>query len=66
MAPKAVVHLLHGMHAEGRRLFLMEGAKPGEILAGLFQANVLADHADDVRRRLTVSANEPVSATFVS
>lgn len=27
----------------------MEGTKTGEILAALFEADVLADHADDVR-----------------
>jgi hypothetical protein len=27
----------------------MEGTQAGEILAGFFQANVFAHHADDVR-----------------
>jgi len=27
----------------------MEGAKPGEIRAGFFQAHVFTDYADDVR-----------------
>src|SRR5580704_2216182 len=49
VAAEAVIHLLAGAHAERRRLFLMERAQAAEILAGLFQAHVFADHADDVR-----------------
>ena len=48
-AAEAMVNLPHGMHGEGRRLFLMERTQAGEILPGLFQADVFADHADDVR-----------------
>ena len=48
-APEAVINLPHRMHAERWRFFLMERAQPSEILPGLFQAHVFADHADDVR-----------------
>ncbi len=48
-AAEAVINLSHWMHGERRRLFLVERAQPREILASLLQANVFADHADDVR-----------------
>jgi hypothetical protein len=48
-AAKAVVDLLQGVNGERRRFFGMEGAQAGKILAGFFQANVFAHHADDVR-----------------
>ena len=48
-AAKAVVNLPHRMHRKRRRLLLMERAQPREILPGLLQAHVFADHADDVR-----------------
>ena len=38
-----------GVDGKGGSFFLMEGAEAGEILAGLFQADVVADDADDVR-----------------
>ncbi len=48
-APKAVINLLYRMHGKRRRLFGMKRAQTAEILPGLFQANVFAHHADDVR-----------------
>ena len=48
-AAKAVIDLPHRMHGKGRRLFLMEWARPREILPRLLQAYVFADHADNVR-----------------
>jgi len=37
------------MHGERRRLLGMEWTEAAEILSGLFQADVFAHHADDVR-----------------
>src|SRR5690348_481221 len=48
-AAEAVIDLLHGMDGERRSLFLMERAQTGEVLAALFEADVFADDADDVR-----------------
>ena len=48
-APEAVINLLHRMHGKRRRLFGMERTQPREILPGLFQADVFAHHADNVR-----------------
>jgi hypothetical protein len=49
VASEAVVHLLYRMDAKRRRFFLMEGAQAAEVLTGLFQTNIFADDADDVR-----------------
>src|SRR5262245_56780149 len=47
---ETMVELPRSMHRERRRLLLMEGAKPGEILrAALLQLDVVANHADDIR-----------------
>src|SRR5262249_17903433 len=47
---ETMVELPRSVHRERRRLLLMEGAKPGEILrATLLQLDVIADHADDIR-----------------
>ncbi len=49
VAAEAVVHLLHRVHAERRRLLLVKRAQSREILPGLLQAHVFADDADNVR-----------------
>src|SRR5579872_2699259 len=48
-AAEAMVELLGGVNGERRRFFLMKGAEAAEILATLFQADVFADDANDVR-----------------
>src|SRR5690348_15295675 len=48
-AAEAVIELLHSVNGKGRRLFLMKRTQAAEILAGFFQAHVLADDSDDVR-----------------
>jgi hypothetical protein len=37
-------------------------AKPAEVLAGFFQADVFANNANYIRLLLTLSANDPASA----
>ena len=47
---EAVIELARGVNRERRSLLVVEGAKAGIILrAGLFQPNVVADDADNVR-----------------
>src|SRR5260370_297610 len=48
-ASKALINLLRRMHRKRRRLFRVKWTQPGKILPALFQANVFADHANDVR-----------------
>ena len=48
-AAEAVINLLHRMNGERGSLFRMERAEAAEVLARLFQADVFADYADDVR-----------------
>ncbi len=48
-AAEAVIDLLHRMHRKRRRLFGMKRAEPRKVLPILFQAHILAHHADDVR-----------------
>ncbi len=48
-ASKAVINLLSRMDGERRRFFGVEWAQTGKILAALFQADVFAYDADDVR-----------------
>ncbi|MCY1512266.1 hypothetical protein D9M68_467200 [compost metagenome] len=47
-AAEAVIELLVRADAEGWRLFVMEGAACGVVLAGLFQLHARADHFDYV------------------
>ena len=48
-ASETVVNLANRMHCKGRRFFVMKRAQSGEILAGFFQAQVFANHANDIR-----------------
>src|SRR5947209_4775984 len=48
-ASETVINLLHRMDRERRRLLRMKRAEPRKILPALFQADVLAHHADNVR-----------------
>ncbi len=48
-ATKAVINLPNRMHIERRRFFLVKRAQAGKTLAAFLQADVLADHADNVR-----------------
>ena len=47
-AAEAVVELLLGVHREGRRLLVVEGAAGAVVLAGLLQLHPAVDHVDDV------------------
>lgn len=47
-ASKAVIKLLGGAHRKRGRLFCVEGAKTGEIRAGLLELDVGANHFHDV------------------
>src|SRR5258708_18520249 len=51
-APEAFIKLVNGIHSERRRLLGMERAQADVAGAGLFDAHVFADEADDVHRRL--------------
>src|SRR5262249_14790051 len=46
---KAVINLFRRMNVERRSLLGMKRAKAAKVLPRLFQLNVFADHADDVR-----------------
>ena len=48
-AAEAMENLLHGVNSKGRSLLSMKRAQAGEILPALFQADVFAHHADNVR-----------------
>ena len=51
-AAEALVELVHGVHAEGRRLFVVERAQADVArAAGLAQAHVLAHDLHDIDRR---------------
>ena len=49
-AAEAVIELARGVHGKRRRLLAVKGTQPGVVLRpGLFQLDVVADDADDVR-----------------
>src|SRR5215475_9527952 len=56
-ATKAVINLPRRMHVEGRSLFRMKRTQPAKILPRLFQLDVLAHHADNVRLLLYALRN---------
>ncbi|MBV6517437.1 MAG: hypothetical protein HPKKFMNG_03166 [Planctomycetes bacterium] len=48
LAAKAVEHLAPGRDREGSRLFSVEGTAGPEVLAALFELEVLPDDCDDI------------------
>jgi len=52
VAAMAVPDLAFGTHGEGRRLFGVERAQPGELATGSMEADVPADHLDQIEARL--------------